>query len=336
MTPVALPSASRPLARSTPALRSARVATWLVWAVVAELLLLRMGTRTAVHIPGLNAIAGPLTVVSTAARIAFSAAVVLAIALLLAQCVDLWMAGHRARPAAAAVGVFVCAAVAAVLGAPVLVLDMATLAAVVVVAPFAVGERARWSATWWWAAILVILGGAIPAITEAAATTGLGTLRLAWLAGPIEILAVLVAIASPLLTGRASSRRAGFVAVTTALVVGAAFAFGSSTTEILVLWNFGLSGFLPAAVYGLAAGCVAHTLVRLTETGRATEAAAVFLVLAGGVGLQSTYQSALTLGGLCLAGLAVTALSAGTVAGVETAPALESPVDADSEVTPPT
>lgn len=328
MTHAALPPRQAGLSPPAPLSRSARLGGWLVWAVVAELLLLRMGTRTAVHIPGLSAIAGPITVVSTAARIAFSAAVVLAMVLLFSECVDLWTAGHRARPAAVALGIFVCAALAAVLGAPVLVLDVVTLAATIVVAPFAVGVRTRWAASWWWAAILVVVAGAVPAVTEAAATAGLGSLRLTWLAGPIEVLAVVVALASPLLTDRTSSRRAGIVAIGTALVVGAAFAFGPSTTEILVLWNFGLSGFLPAAVYGLAAGCLAHTLVRLAETGRATEAVAVFLVVAGGVGLQSTYQSALTLGGLCLAGIAV-------APGLHPEGALSVPDENAAEVTTP-
>lgn len=285
--------------------RAAQVGTWLAWAVVAELVLLRMGTRTAVHIPGISAIAGPYTVVSTGARIAFAAALVLALALLVLLCVALWSLGPSSRVAAVAVAVFLCAAAAVAVGAPVLVVDVATLAAVVVVAPFAVGARSRLHATWWWAVVIVALAGAIPSITEAAAASGLGVLRTTWLGGPIEVAAVLVALASPVLTGRSTSRRAGIVAVVAAAVVGIAFAFGVSTTEILVLWNFGLSGFLPAAVYGLAAGCMAHTLVRLVEDGRTTEATAVFLVVAGGVGLQSTYQSALTIGGLCLGGLAV-------------------------------
>lgn len=284
--------------------RSARVGVWLVWAVSAELLLLRMGTRTAVHIPGLSAIAGPLTVVSTAAKIAFTAAVVLALALLLLSMLETWQRGPLAKTAAVAVAVFLGGATATALGASVLVLDIVTLVAVVVVAPFAVGDRPRGRALWWWAAVVVVLVAAIPGLTEAAGTAGLGSVRPTWLAGPVELVAVVVALASPLLTGTTSSRRAAIVAVVTAAIVGAAFAFGPSTTEILVLWNFGLSGFLPAALYGLAAGCVAHTIVRLTEEGRGTEAAAVFLVIAGGVGLQSTYQSALMLCGLCLAGFA--------------------------------
>lgn len=285
--------------------RATQIGTWLTWAVVAELVLLRIGTRTAVHIPGISAIAGPLSVVSTAARIAFAAALVLALALLLATCVDLWNLGPASRAAAIAVATYLCAAAAVALGAPVLLVDVVTLLAVVVAAPFAVGARSRARAAWWWAVVFVIVLGAIPGLNEAAAAGGLGSLHAAWLAGPIEVAAVLVALASPVLTGRSSSRRAGIIAVVCAAAVGAAFAFGPATTEILVLWNFGLSGFLPAAVYGLAAGCVAHTLVRLVETDHATEATALFLVIAGGVGLQSTYQSALTIGGLCLAGLAV-------------------------------
>lgn len=313
--------------------RAVKIGAWLTWAVVTELVLLRMGTRTAVHIPGIAAIAGPFTVVSTAARIAFAAALVLALALLVAIFADLWSLGAASRPAAVAVAAFAVAAGAVAFGAPVLVVDVATLAAVVVVAPFAVGARHRARAIWWWAVVLVVLAGAIPGVTEAAAAAGLGSLRAAWLTGPIEIVAVLVALASPVLTGRATSRRAGIVAVVSAAVVGAAFAFGPSTTEILVLWNFGLSGYLPAAVYGLAAGCVAHTLVRLVEDGRATEATALFLVIAGGVGLQSTYQSALTLGGLCLAGLAAVPQPDPTEA-VDPAPVDAERVDA--EVTTPT
>lgn len=284
---------------------SVRVGTWLACAVTAELLLLRMGTRTAVHIPGIEAIAGPYTVVATAARIAFAAAIVLCIAMLGAVLRDVWSTGRDGRVAAVGVGVFVAGSVAAVLGAPVLVADVGTVVALVCVAPFAVGRRPRQQAWFWWGVLLVVLVGAVPALTEAAAAAGLGTIRSAWVAGPVELAAVVVAIASPVLTGASTSRRAGIAAVGTAIVVGGAFAFGPSTTEILVLWNFGLSGFLPAAVYGVAAGCLAHTLVRLTETGRGVESLGLFLVVAGGVGLASTYQSAITLCGLAVAGLAV-------------------------------
>lgn len=286
---------------------SVRVGTWLAWAVTAELILLRMGTRTAVHIPGIEAIAGPYTVVATAARITFAAAIVLCVVLLGVAFRDLWHAGRDGRVAAGGLGVFVAGAACALLGAPVLVADVATLVAVVVIAPFAVGRRPRRQAVFWWCVLLVVLVGAVPALTEAAAAAGLGTIRPTWLAGPVEIAAVAVALASPMLTGSSTSRRAGIIGVVAAVVVGAAFVFGPSTTKILVLWNFGLSGWLPAAAYGLAAGCLAHTLVRLVETGRGREGLGLFLVVAGGVGLASTYQSAIMLCGLVVAGIAVLA-----------------------------
>lgn len=300
---------------------SVRVGTWLAWAVTAELVLLRMGTRTAVHIPGIEAIAGPYTIVATAARIVFAAAIVLCVALVGVAIRDLWHAGRDGRVGAVGLGIFAVGAAAALLGAPVLVADVATLVAVVAIAPFAVGRRPRWHAVFWWCVVLVVLVGALPALTEAAGAAGLGTIRPTWLAGPVETAAVAVALASPILTGSSTSRRAGIVAVVAAVVVGAAFAFGPSTTKILVLWNFGLSGYLPAAAYGLAAACLAHTLVRLVETDRASEGLGLFLVVAGGVGLASTYQSALMLCGLAVAGLGVLAHRADESQSADATPA---------------
>jgi hypothetical protein len=81
-------------------------------------------------------------------------------------------------------------------------------------------------------------------------------------------------------------------------------AANSSTTKILLLWNFGLPGALPAIAYGLALGAFACTMAVLWRGGDRLAVAALALLVAGGIGLHSTYQSALVVTGLAVLGLA--------------------------------
>src|SRR5690606_648435 len=56
-------------------------AGWTAMAALTELLLLRIGTRTFVHIPGLDLLSGPLAIVAETGRLAYYLTVVLVMAL---------------------------------------------------------------------------------------------------------------------------------------------------------------------------------------------------------------------------------------------------------------
>ena len=76
------------------------------------------------------------------------------------------------------------------------------------------------------------------------------------------------------------------------LAVFGAMAGSSATTRILLLWTFGLPGYLPAVVYAVVAGFLAAGLLGARRDSRDLAVGLGFLV-AGGIGLQDSYQSAL-------------------------------------------
>jgi hypothetical protein len=71
-----------------------------------------------------------------------------------------------------------------------------------------------------------------------------------------------------------------------------------STVEILMLWNLGLAGYFHPLIYAAGTACVvyaAHGAWTLSDRSVAIGAA---LVIAGGIGLHSTIQSAAFLMGV--------------------------------------
>jgi hypothetical protein len=78
-----------------------------------------------------------------------------------------------------------------------------------------------------------------------------------------------------------------------------------STSHILMLWNIGLTGALPAAIYGLAAASLLVAVVSSFQCQQQTLALALVLLLLGGISLTSTYQSGLLIAGLGLMDLTV-------------------------------
>ena len=89
----------------TPLVSAQWLATVLVAASLVELMILRVGTRTAIHIPGLEEIAGPYRVFAATGRLAFFAAVVLLAVLLPYLARELLVA--RQSHAAATLSIFV-------------------------------------------------------------------------------------------------------------------------------------------------------------------------------------------------------------------------------------
>lgn len=275
-------------------------------AAAVELVILRIFTRTAIHIPGVADLRAIFVPISEVGRFAFYLAAVLLTVTLALLAVDV----GRKRSMAAYLGagglaLFLSAAVTARIGAADdLNLDVSTVAALLLLSPWALGGlpgRSRFTGVLLVSAlVLTSLVGTEQAMTGVGG--GLGDWTWPTLVG--EMLAVGAAAAAPLIVGRTRTRSAPMWGA----VIGGMVFFGllanASTVKILLLWNFGLAGYLPSILYGVAAGAVAYTIVGLRAADRMSEAAAVALLVMGGVGLHSTYQTGLVLAGLALLGMA--------------------------------
>ncbi len=272
----------------------------------AELLILRVFTRTAIHIPGFADLRTIYVPISEAGRSAYYVAVVLLTVTLVLMIEDL----HRgraiaARAGAAGIALFLFVAVIARLGAvDALALDGATLAAVLLLAPWALGGfhgRSRVPAVLLVAAfVLAGIGASEQALAGSGWTLGHDT----WVALGGEVLALGAAVAAPLLVGPIRNRSALAWGVVVGATTYAGLLANASTVKILMLWNFGLAGYLPSVLYGLAAGAATYTIVALRAAGQRTLALGMALVFIGGIGLHSTYQTGLVLAGFAVLGAA--------------------------------
>ena len=262
--------------------------TWTAVAALTELVLLRIGTRTALHIPG--AFSEPFRVVAAAGRLAFLLAVVLAALTLALLVVELahvsWL------PGAAAAVFLVTATVVAVRSVPA---DTDALTVVSVAAVVILAVRA-----------MVGLGGSarVPLLlfTLAVGMAGLqaaGVGDAGLLLDLAEGLAVAAAISAPALVG-GLGRRAGIWGAVAGLVVLLALGPMGATTKILLLWNFGLAGALPAPLYAVAVGVLLATMVSALGGDRRVVLVPLVLIGIGGIAPQSTYQTALVIIGLGL------------------------------------
>ncbi|MCL4292789.1 MAG: hypothetical protein KJ056_07125 [Acidimicrobiia bacterium] len=300
-----------------------------VLAAAVELLVLRTFTRTIIHIPGAQSASRVLDLVTDAGRFSYYLSVVLLIMLLGTLAAAGTAAGgasrassSRRRVVSAAVTTFAATAAVARAGAAGggVVASLVTAAVVAVGAAQARGaERA--------ARLLIGAAFAAAAVPVVVWSSGLGASRpagLSWAYFTAEAaaLAALALLGWPAVrrVGRGPggvSRRvvaAGVVAglaVTTILVASPA---GAASTKTLLLWNLGLGGYLAAPLYGLA---VAGAVVGLTDrfrSGARFEAAGWALVICGGIGLHSTYQSGLVVAGLALLALSASSAQAGSAA----------------------
>ena len=277
------------------------LAAALVWAAGAELLVLRTFTRTAVHIPGIEALAGPYSAVADFGRFAYYLSVVLLIAAVPALAWRLWKSGSPAPRVAGAVAVgFMVAAAGARAG---LVssywIDAMSIGAVlllVAVAPSMTPWREA-VVTGAFAAAFVLSG--TYALSQSATVSDL-RFDGSGLLTPAEVAALLFGLGTPLVLRRRPLRREWLIAGAAAAVMFGLFAGNPWTTRILMLWSAGLSGSLPAALYGAAAGAFALTVACLLRDGRRLEAFGLLLLLAGGIGLHSTYQTGLVVAGVAL------------------------------------
>lgn len=270
-------------------------------AAAAEAVLLRGATRTLIHIPGIDQLENPVRALAEVARFAYYLAVVLLIALL----VTLLRRQHDSTRSAAvttAVAAFLSVAGAVRLGlVGDLPMALAVLAAVAILIAPATRQASSWRRRLPIAAFSAafIVAGLHSAIQLAAAhgwtvdTPATGLLLAA------EVLAVGGALLSPTLVPRA-----GLLPAMAAILVGAlifaALIAGGETVRILMLWNLGLGGWLPDFAYVAAAALLTYTAIAAWRNGQPKLALVLVLLTCGGIGLHSTYQSGLVVGGLAV------------------------------------
>lgn len=274
-------------------------------ASAVELVILRLLTRTAIHIPALEHFQTPYAWLSDGGRYAYFVAIALMLPVLALLAMHL---GNGRRLALAGVALFVSAALGASLD--VLhraVLDVATITAIGLLAAGIV-----WQLPQRRAAIPVACFGfasaaggvyvAMPSLGD----LGLPTSQPVFLLNGLEYLALAFALSSPLLLGRSPDRAAQWTAGVVTLVGVTFFIGNGSTMRFLLLWNAGLAGLLPGVVYAVAAGALVLTVVGLARRGSALAAAGMLLLITGGIGLQSTYQSGLVVAGMAAMAIALT------------------------------
>ena len=302
MTLVAPPTTSSPAAPATPERELGRwIAGPALAAAITELVLLRLTTRSAIHIPGIEAVAGPYRAVSITGRYAHHAAAVLVAVTLVLLARLLAARGHRVQ--AAAVGAVVVASAAARLD----VIDRTALTLAVGAAVVALTASVAVSGGKRLAVPIGLFAAAFVASTVHAVVqdlAGTGDLRPRSTIGLLVVAEVMLVVAALVLPGavHARDRRAVAVGAGVGVVVFGAMAGSSATTRILLLWTFGLPGYLPAVVYAVVAGFLAAGLLGARRDSRDLAVGLGFLV-AGGIGLQDSYQSALVVCGLAMLAL---------------------------------
>ncbi len=308
-----------------------------VLAAAAELLVLRTFTRTIIHIPGAQSASRVLDLVAETGRFTYYLSVVFLIMLLGALAAAGTAAAGASRVSSsrrlvvsASVTAFAATAAVARAGSAgdgvVAALVTASVVAVAIAAAASTSGPER-------AARLMVGAGftaaAVPVILWSA---GLGDSRpagMSWAYFGAEV----AALAAFTLLGvrgfgpgprRSRASRpvlaAGALAGLAVTAVLLASPAGAASTKTLMLWNLGLGGYLPAPLYGLAVAGGVIGLVTRFRAGERFETAGWVLVICGGIGLHSTYQSGLVVAGLAL--LAVSAPATGA-AGPARHPAAE-------------
>jgi hypothetical protein len=272
----------------------------LVAASVFELLILRIGTRTAIHIPGIEEVAGPYRTVAAAGRLAFFVAVVMLAMLLVRVAHDLYRDGQTH----AAVALFMFVVVAGLGGLRVVGNDVLAPTVTAIITSLSVAVLARQRL-----AVKVVVGLLVVAFL----TSALHALPQGGFGGDLPRLAELLAVTAAISSGPLVRRglgdawfpvgRLAWASGIVGLVVTSAIIASPSTVHILMLWNFGLTGGLPAIAYGLAAASAVVAVGSSVRRGQPLLALALTLVFLGGVGLASTYRSGLVVAGLGLLGL---------------------------------
>ncbi|MFP3883057.1 MAG: hypothetical protein ACLFWH_12165 [Actinomycetota bacterium] len=261
-----------------------------------ELILLRSGTRTLVHIPGLGRYEVSIGVLNEVGRFAYYLSVVLLVVTLGCLAVWLWREDtslSRAAGSLVALSILVAAAGRMGMLAPSAV---GWYSVVAIAGMAAIGWRgvksiplALFAGSWGVAAWSVLGQGVGGGISVRSVDTSVIV---------AEALLILAGVTAPLLVSRrvtTSAVVAGFAAF---LVVAVGFSVGGSTLGILTLWNLGVPGWFSPLAFGLALGGLVTAAWSALAAGEKAIAACIGLLVAGGVGTISTYQSGLALAAL--------------------------------------
>lgn len=299
-------AARRPVSLTLDTRQLEPVAVALALAAGIELLILRAFTRTAMHIPALEQLAKPYEVVSFAGRYAYYVAAVLLVLALPLAVASLWSRGDvSARATAAGVSAFAIFATLARLGigSPAAV-DFLTVASVLVVAAAAAGRlrpRAALAAMLFGTGFVLLAGHSLLQSAIAEGAEPIDGRPLLWSG---EIVAIGFALSTPWTLSALPGRRSLIAAGVVGLLTFGVFVGNGSTTKILLLWNEGLAGVFPSALYGLAVATMLAAGAGLIARHDRMSAVALVLLVCGGFGLHSTYQT-----GLIVVALSVLALS---------------------------
>lgn len=284
---------------------SSRIRTLSVWlgvVVLVELTLLRTGTRTLVHIPGLGRYEVSLRFLSELGRLAYYLAVVLVIATLAYIAWLMWNATTpRRRVGAALIWSFLAVAslgrIGVVAGPAVAWISLVVLAGLLAATWTGVGSLPL-------TLYVAASGGASWVVLGQGSGGGLSghTVDLSMVVA--EGLLIVAAVTTPLLLTGKVSRNSLIAGVVAFGLVTAGFSLGGSTFSILTLWNLGVPGWFPPIAYGLALGGLVVTFWSATANREVLISCVVLLMLAGGIGPISTYQTALAIAAVAFAGLA--------------------------------
>lgn len=277
---------------------------WLTIFVLAELFLLRIGTRTLIHIPGLGRFETPIRLLAELGRLAYYAAVVFLVAVLVSIAYSRFKSRNpRSMLAGSAVVGFLLVAGAGRFGFVSPSVVGWCLSAVLVVAVIT-----GW--TGWRSVPLALFAlGVVSAGWSAlgqGAGGGLTGRQVDILLVVAELAVVSAGLTTPFLLEDRPDRRALLVGLGAAVAATAILSVGASTVWILGLWTLGVPGWLPGIVYAVAFGALVTTWWSAFDSGQWNVGVGVFLMTAGGVGTISTYQSGLALAGVLIVGESVT------------------------------
>ncbi len=273
----------------------------LALASTVELAILRTFTRTAIHIPALHSLQEPYRILTAGGEYAYFVAVALVVPAFAALCFHLF---HERIPvrhlAMFGLLLFVIpSALSALNNSSSLALDSSTVTSVLVLsAAIAISIPVGRAAI-----PVACFGGAFAmsgayTILPSLSSVGVQVEQPAWLLDGTEFLGVAFAVSSPLLLGRDIDRHARWSGLVVGVLVLVMFLGNGSTSRFLLLWNVGLSGIFPGVVYAAAAAALTVTVVGLMRSGSGLAASGLLLLVTGGLGLHSTYQSALVVAGL--------------------------------------
>lgn len=287
-----------PTARD-PALRT--LALWLGVAVVLELVFLRTGTRTLVHIPGLGRFEVPIGMLGEVGRFAFYLSLVLVVATLAYIGWSCWT--RRTRAGRLVGGFALTFLLAAGLGRLGIVTDpaVAWFALFTMVGTLLV----TWNGVRSIPVALFVTASALSTWSVLGQGTGGGLSGQAVDVSTVtaEALLILTGVTAPLLVAGRVTRSALLAGLVVVVGVSAGFSVGGSTLAILTLWNLGVPGWFAPIAYGFALGGLVVTLWSAISARMTTTACAVVLLVGGGIGPISTYQTALALTAVLLLGI---------------------------------